>query len=65
MAQLVAGQRLFSVTLNAGGTFTFQVHDQTDGIDSGRRLGAGDLARAQGFAFSTRQPEEPVLRAPR
>ena len=30
-AQLNAGERIFTVTLNAGGTFTIMAHDQTDG----------------------------------
>ncbi len=30
-AQLVSGERIFQVTFNAGGTFTIQAHDQSDG----------------------------------
>ena len=63
-AQLVAGQRLFSVTLNAGGTFTFQVHDQTDGtIPDGASAPVASLV-LQGFAFSTVNQKNQYAGAP-
>ena len=53
VAQLSSGQRLFTVTLNAAGTFTFQAHDQTDQtIPDGASAGVQTLA-LQGFVFST------------
>jgi hypothetical protein len=51
-AQLQAGVAVFTVTLNAGGTFTIYGHDQTDNTIPD---GASTLVRAlvlQGFAFS-------------
>jgi len=52
-AQLSSGQRIFSVTLNAAGTFTFQAHDQTDGtIPDGASAGVSTLV-LQGFVFSS------------
>jgi hypothetical protein len=52
-AQLVSGQRIFTVTLNAAGTFTFQAHDQTDQtIPDGASASVATLA-LQGFTFST------------
>ena len=52
-AQLVAGQRTFSVTFNAGGTFTVFAHDQTDGtIPDGTSAQVQSLV-LQGFRFAT------------
>ena len=52
-AQLVAGVRTFSVTFNAGGTFTVFSHDQTDGtIPDGASSSVSALV-LQGFVFST------------
>src|SRR5580765_5976922 len=51
-AQLINGQRTFTVTFNAGGTFTVFAHDQTDGTIPD---GASSAVRAyvlQGFTFS-------------
>jgi hypothetical protein len=51
-AQLVAGVRTFSVTFNAGGTFTVFAHDQTDGtIPDGASSSVQSLV-LQGFRFA-------------
>jgi hypothetical protein len=50
--QLVAGQWTFSVTFNAGGTFTVFAHDQTDGtIPDGTSSPVQSLV-LQGFRFA-------------
>ncbi|HEV8479663.1 MAG TPA: FlgD immunoglobulin-like domain containing protein [Candidatus Eisenbacteria bacterium] len=52
-AQLQSGQRTFTVTLNAGGSFTIFAHDQTDGtIPDGASAKVTSLV-LQGFTFST------------
>ena len=51
-AQLQAGVRVFSLTFNAGGTFTVYAHDQTDNtIPDGASTAVRSLV-LQGFAFS-------------
>jgi hypothetical protein len=51
-AQLTAGTRTFTVTFNAGGTFTVFAHDQTDGtIPDGASSSVPALV-LQGFVFS-------------
>jgi hypothetical protein len=52
VAQLQAGTRLFTVTLNAGGSFQFFAHDQTDNTipDGGSSLTTALVL--QGFEFS-------------
>src|SRR5262245_10605377 len=52
-AQLNAGTRTFTVTFNAGGTFTVFAHDQTDGtIPDGTSSSVQSLV-LQGFRFAT------------
>ena len=52
-AQLAGGTATFSVTFNAGGTFTVFAHDQTDGtIPDGTSSSVSSLV-LQGFVFST------------
>src|SRR6185436_13389619 len=52
-AQLVAGQQTFSITFNAGGTFTVFAHDETDGtIPDGTSASVQSLV-LQGFRFAT------------
>jgi hypothetical protein len=52
-SQLVNGQASFSVTFNAGGTFTVFAHDQTDlTIPDGTSASVQSLV-LQGFVFST------------
>ena len=51
-AQLVAGQRVFTVTLNAAGTFTLQAHDQTDATIPDGASAAVSALVLQGFVFS-------------
>jgi hypothetical protein len=52
-AQLVNGTKQFTVTFNAGGTFTLYAHDQTDGtIPDGTSAAVRSLV-IQGFQFSS------------
>lgn len=52
-AQLANGQGTFSVTFNAGGTFTVFAHDQTDGTIPDGTSSAVQSLVLQGFVFST------------
>ena len=52
-AQLINGQRSYTVTFNAGGTFTVFAHDQTDGTIPDGTSSAVQALVLQGFVFST------------
>jgi len=52
-ASLQAGERTFSVTLNAGGAFTFTADDQTDPTIPDATSSTVASLVLQGFAFST------------
>ena len=52
-AQLASGSRTFTATLNASGTFTMFVHDQTDGTVPDGTSASVQALVLQGFVFST------------
>jgi hypothetical protein len=52
-AQLVNGVGTFTVTFNAGGTFTIFAHDQTDGTIPDGASSSVQALVLQGFVFST------------
>src|SRR5580765_5506927 len=52
-AQLINGQRTFTVTFNAGGTFTVFAHDQTDGTIPDGTSSSVQALVLQGFVFSS------------
>jgi len=51
-AQLVAGTRIYTVTLNAAGTFTLFAHDQTDGTIPDGSSSPVSVSVLKGFRFS-------------